>query len=174
MGYGFGINGGGFLMGFVQTLMQGAASQAVPGQTQAQALNQLLNLATGTGVTQMLHELLLRMFTAAPLGHMVWTAIAAGAFWRVKQDKPFNVGMLTDKRFLMAFAIPVLMHATWDAPLQLPFLGNEIITGLISWYVLFTLVQQGLQQVKQEQVAQLRGTLAHAEASLHQPAPPVV
>jgi len=161
MGYAFGINGGGFLAGFVQALAQIGTTQAA--QTQAQALN----LAMSTGVVQMLHELLVRMFTAAPLGHMVWTAISAGAFWRVKQDRPFSAGMLGDKHFLMAFAIPVLLHAFWDAPWQLfGGFGNEIIAGLIGWYVLFTLVQQGLQQVKQEQMAQLQGTLANVEATL--------
>jgi RsiW-degrading membrane proteinase PrsW (M82 family) len=161
MGYAFGINGGGFLAGFVQALAQIGTTQAA--QTQAQALN----LAMSTGVVQMLHELLVRMFTAAPLGHMVWTAISAGAFWRVKQDRPFSAGMLGDKHFLMAFAIPVLLHAFWDAPWQLfGGFGNEIIAGLIGWYVLFTLVQQGLQQVKQEQKTNLQGALANVEATL--------
>ncbi len=166
MGYGLGINTGGFLQGFVQTLVHGAAGQAAPGQTQAQALAQLLTLATNTGTFTMLKELLLRMFTAAPMGHMVWTAIAAGAFWRVKRDRPFSASMLTDKRFLMAFLIPVVLHAVWDAPIQLPFLGNEILCALIGWYVLFTLVQQGLKQVKDEQTAHLQSTLATVEATL--------
>jgi len=173
MGYAFGINGGGFLQGFVQTLVQGATAQAGPGQTQAQALAQLLSLATNSGVSTMIQELLLRMFTAAPMGHMVWTAIAAGAFWRVKQDRPFSASMLMDKRFLMAFAIPVALHALWDAPIQLPFLGNEILAALIGWYVLFTLVQQGLQQVKQEQKTQLQTALASVEASMIPPGPAV-
>ena len=121
----------------------------------------------------MIQELLLRMFTAAPMGHMVWTAIAAGAFWRVKQDRPFSASMLMDKRFLMAFAIPVALHALWDAPIQLPFLGNEILAALIGWYVLFMLVQQGLQQVKQEQKAQLQTALATVEASMIPPGPAV-
>lgn len=114
----------------------------------------------------MMGTLLLRMFTAAPLGHMVWTAIAAGAFWRVKQDKPFAVTMLLNRRFWMAFLIPVVMHAGWDAPIQLPLMGNQIVTGVISWYVLFTLVQQGLRQVKQEQMTQLQSALATVEATL--------
>jgi RsiW-degrading membrane proteinase PrsW (M82 family) len=150
MGYGLQS----FLPAFIQGLQQAGTSQA--GQTQA------LSAATAA----MMGELFLRMFTAAPLGHMVWTAISAGALWRVKQDRPFSAGMLLDKRFLMAFAIPVAMHAIWDAPIQLPFLGNEIITGLISWYVLFTLVQQGLQQVKQEQMMHLESTLANVEATM--------
>jgi len=40
-------------------------------------------------------------------------ADAAGAFWRVKQDKPASFSMLTDSRFLLAFLIPVLMHTLW-------------------------------------------------------------
>ncbi|MGA3333228.1 MAG: PrsW family intramembrane metalloprotease [Terracidiphilus sp.] len=150
MGYGLQS----FLPAFIQGLQQAGTSQA--GQ------NQALSAATAA----MMGELFLRMFTAAPLGHMVWTAISAGAFWRVKQDRPFSAGMLLDKHFLMAFAIPVLMHAAWDAPIQLPFLGNEIITGTISWYVLFTLIQQGLKQVKQEQMSHLQSTLANVEATM--------
>ena len=96
-------------------------------------------------------------------------AIAAGAFWRVKGDKPFSVSMLFDHRFLMAFLIPVSMHAIWDAPWQLPFLGNDILTGLISWYVVFGLVQQGLHQVKDEQKTHLQTTLNQVEASLQIP-----
>ena len=56
------------------------------------------------------------------------------------------------------------MHAVWDAPWQLPFEGNQIITGLITWYVVFGLVQQGLRQVKEEQKAHLECTLVNVEA----------
>jgi RsiW-degrading membrane proteinase PrsW (M82 family) len=152
MGYGLQS----FLPAFIQGLQQAGTSQA--GQ------NQALSAATAA----MMGELFLRMFTAAPLGHMVWTAISAGAFWRVKQDRPFSAGMLLDKRFLKLFAVPVVLHAIWDAPIQLPFLGNEIVAGVIGWYVLFTLVQQGLQQVKQEQVMHLQSALANVEATLVQ------
>jgi RsiW-degrading membrane proteinase PrsW (M82 family) len=102
---------------------------------------------------------------------VAWTAIAAGAFWRVKQDKPVNPSMFLDSRFLKAFLIPVSMHALWDAPafMQLPFLGNSIITGVISWYVVFGLVQQGLRQVRDEQRGHLQQTLQTVEASM-QPA----
>src|ERR1039457_5912959 len=118
----------------------------------------------GAGVSSMLSLLSLRGIEA-PLGHVAWTAIAGGAFWRVKRNRPFSPTMLFDIRFLKAFLIPVSMHAIWDAPLQLPFSGNQIITGLISWYVVFSLVQQGLRQVQEEQKTQLQSTLATVEAS---------
>ncbi len=41
-----------------------------------------------------------------------------------------------------------------------------VVTGLITWYVLFGLVQQGLQQVREEQMTHLQGALAHVEATL--------
>ena len=129
---------------------------------------QLTAAGTQAGVSQMLSILLLRG-VLAPLGHVAWTAIAAGAFWRVKGDKPFSVSMLFDHRFLRAFLIPVALHAIWDAPWQLPFLGNDILTGLVSWYVVFGLVQQGLHQVKDEQKTHLQTTLDKVEASLQAP-----
>ena len=142
----------------------------LPGLLQGLVAGQNSTLATHTGVVGMLHILLLRGFLA-PLGHVAWTAIAAGAFWRVKQDKPVSINMLFDARFLKAFLIPVSMHALWDAPafMQLPFLGNDIITGLISWYVVFGLVQQGLRQVQDEQRTHLQQTLQTVEASMQPP-----
>lgn len=142
--------------GFLPGLLQGL----IGGQTQT--------VATHQGVVAMLQILRLRGILA-PLGHVAWTAIAAGAFWRVKKDRPVSPAMLGDIHFLKAFAIPVALHAIWDAPWQLPFFGNDIITGIITWYVVFGLVQQGLRQVKDEQRAHLQTSLARVEASM-QPA----
>ena len=126
---------------------------------------QLSAAATQAGVSQMLSILLLRG-VLAPLGHVAWTAIAAGALWRVKGDKPFSPMMMLDGHFLKAFLIPVALHAIWDAPFQLPLMGNQLLTGLVSWYVVFGLVQQGLHQVKGEQQAHLQATLNQVEASM--------
>jgi RsiW-degrading membrane proteinase PrsW (M82 family) len=108
----------------------------------------------------------------SPFGHIVWTAIAAGAFWRVKGDRTANLTMLLDKRFLRAFIIPVAMHTIWDAGILLPTLSAPVLyclwaaTGLTSYYVLFGMVQQGLHQVRDMQKAKLEHTLVHVEASL--------
>jgi RsiW-degrading membrane proteinase PrsW (M82 family) len=126
---------------------------------------QLSAAATQAGVSQMLSILLLRG-VLAPLGHVAWTAIAAGALWRVKGDRPFSPTMFLDGHFLKAFLIPVSLHAIWDCPWQLPLMGNQLLTGLVSWYVVFGLVQQGLHQVKGEQQAHLQATLNQVEASL--------
>jgi len=143
-------------MGYAfDVLLQGMQQAAQAGSQQVIA----------AGVSAMLGNLLLRGIES-PLGHVAWTAIAAGALWRVKQDRPMSPAMLLDGRFLRAFIIPVSMHALWDCPWQLPFSGNQIITGLITWYVVFGLVQQGLRQVKEEQKTHLESTLAHVEAAM--------
>ncbi len=95
--------------------------------------------------------ILLRAFLA-PFGHVAWTAIAAGAFWRVKGGEGLKPGMLFDKRFLKAFLIPVVLHALWDFP-YIPgiFFIKYIVIGVVTWYVVFGLVQEGLKQVRGEQ-----------------------
>ena len=49
-----------------------------------------------------------------------------------------------------------------------------LLTGLVSWYVVFGLVQQGLHQVKGEQQAHLQATLNQVEASMQAQAAAVV
>jgi RsiW-degrading membrane proteinase PrsW (M82 family) len=106
----------------------------------------------------------------SPFGHPMFTAISAGALFRVKGDRTFNLGMLADGRFLRAFLIPVVLHEIWDSPLAagnsnviVQYVG-EIAVALVGWYVVFTMIQQGLHQVRDMQKAQLQHTLAHVEA----------
>jgi RsiW-degrading membrane proteinase PrsW (M82 family) len=153
---GYALNEG-FIQGLLQGVVQGGSLEP-----------KVMAAATHIGVSAMLQVLRLRG-VLAPLGHVAWTALAAGAFWRVKMDKPMSAAMLFDSRFLKAFMIPVVLHAIWDAPWQLPFWGNQILTGIVTWYVVFGLVQQGLRQVKDEQRTHLQSTLENVEASLQPP-----
>src|SRR5580698_951935 len=97
----------------------------------------------------------------APFGHVAWTAIAAGALWRVKGANPFSMKMLIEPSFLRTFSIPVVLHMLWDTDL---IQGRDAITrnallvllGFIAWYVAFLLVQQGLKQIKDTQLNQTR------------------
>ncbi|HEY6249635.1 MAG TPA: PrsW family glutamic-type intramembrane protease, partial [Candidatus Angelobacter sp.] len=89
----------------------------------------------------------------SPFGHVVWTAIAAGAVWRVKKDGVFELRML-DRTFWKTFLVPVVCHMTWDSPIAMgtqPGILNYLVTlglGALSWFVAFGLVQQGLKQVR--------------------------
>jgi RsiW-degrading membrane proteinase PrsW (M82 family) len=106
--------------------------------------------------SQMTSVIYLRGFLA-PFGHVAWTAIAAAAFWRVRGEAGFQLNMLWDTRFLKAMLIPVALHMVWDFP-YLPsfFFLKYIGLGLVAWYVLFGFVQQGLRQVKKEQLEGLK------------------
>jgi protease PrsW len=180
-GYALFNSGSGFVSVLQTETIQAVAKFAQGQITQAQAIA-AVNQATIDAAKSMVGLLELRG-VLAPFGHVVWTAIAAGAFWRVKQDRPVSLGMLGDKRFLMAFLIPVLMHTLWDLTVTFPKLFNPTtqaqastdgyimdgimaFTAVISWYVLFTMIQQGLNQVRDVKKAQLQATLNHVEATL--------
>jgi RsiW-degrading membrane proteinase PrsW (M82 family) len=90
--------------------------------------------------------------------HMLYTAIAACALWRVKGGQKFKLSMLFDPTFLRTFAVAVGLHMLWNSPF-FEFKGlliwmKWITLGLIGWYVVFALTQQGLRQVKDMQRAQ--------------------
>src|SRR5205085_11498196 len=97
-------------------------------------LNQNFNL---NAMSEVIH---LRAFLT-PFGHVAWTAIAAGALWRAKGDRPLTFATFTDTRFLKAFSIPVVLHMIWDAPIALPFYALQLALGLVGWFVVFGLVQ---------------------------------
>ncbi len=92
--------------------------------------------------------------------HVAWSAIAAGALWRVKGANPFRIGMLFDPRFLRTFFVPVLLHMFWNSPL-LRFQGalgliKPILVACIGWYVVLGLVQEGMRQIRDEQLSRTR------------------
>ncbi len=154
--------------------MQSFYQTLIAGVQQASATTTVIMVLTAA-TKNMVHELTMRG-ALAPFGHVVWCAISAGALWRVKGDRPVSLSMLLDGRFLRAFMIPMVMHDLWDITLSFPNntflnsmagqLGDFALTGAISWYVLFTMVQQGLHQVRDMKKAQLEHTVAHVEATL--------
>ena len=82
----------------------------------------------------------------SPFGHIAWTAIAAGALWRVSYANSFNLQALRDPRFLKLFALPVILHAFWDLPIHVPFLANFAVLGVIAVVAVLSLLQSGLRQ----------------------------
>ncbi|HLW75516.1 MAG TPA: PrsW family glutamic-type intramembrane protease, partial [Bryobacteraceae bacterium] len=104
----------------------------------------------------------------APFGHVTWTAITAGALWRVKGGNPFKLRMLVNGSFLRTFSVPVILHMTWDSDLidKFGIVTHYLIIaglGVIGWYVVFLLVQQGLRQIKDAQLAHTRSELTKTQ-----------
>jgi RsiW-degrading membrane proteinase PrsW (M82 family) len=182
------LGSGGFLSVNVLPELSKASVDMANASSQAGFLyaQKELQQAYSDALTAMISSLKSRGLLS-PFGHPVWTAISAGALWRVKKDKPINLSMLMDTRFLKAFAIPVVLHSLWDVTVTFPHLfspttqaeantdqyfiyGLYAILAVIAWYVLFGLIQQGLRQVKEEQKEHLQTTLANVEAAMASPA----
>jgi RsiW-degrading membrane proteinase PrsW (M82 family) len=103
----------------------------------------------------------------APFGHVAWTAIAAGALWRVKKDQPLALRMFIDPQFLKALLIPMALHTLWDTSLPGGYPVSVVkwaVLGTIAWYVVFAMAQQGLRQVKAEQLRAAQITLQSMQA----------
>lgn len=110
-----------------------------------------------------------------PFGHVPWTAFAAGALWRVKGERPFSLTMLGNFSFLKAFSIPVALHMLWNAPLTRSNGAAMLICatlGVIGWYVVFGLAQQGLRQVRDEQRSVARRQIETTRMSMRLSIPP--
>ena len=90
----------------------------------------------------------------APFGHVAWTGITAGLLWRARAHKPSMADAFADGKFVRGFLLVVLLHATWNFTagfgliLGLPFMA---LVGVVSWYLVFGIVQQGLRQVRAAQ-----------------------
>ncbi len=100
-----------------------------------------------------------------PFGHIVWTAITAGAYWlalkhriadgrRSYSDTGIDWGALADIRFLRIACIPVILHLVWNTPWLATYgLLRFLLLGIIAWGVALRLVQAGLHQIREEKTS---------------------
>ena len=105
----------------------------------------------------------------APGGHVVWTAITAGAYWlvlsqkirqgvRAAEDRSVDFSVFVDTGFLKFAVIPVGLHMLWNSQIGADYgLYKYLVLGLIAWAVLLRLVQSGINQVKEEKLKALQG-----------------
>ena len=109
------------------------------------------NLGVLQGADIMLDVVIVRGILS-PLGHIVWSAIAGCALWRVINGKEFKWRMLCDERFIRLLLVPVFLHMVWNSPLQLPLYGTYLLVGVVGWFVCLSLVQEGLHEIAAEQL----------------------
>lgn len=102
-------------------------------------------------------NLILMRGALSPFAHVVWSAIAGAALWRVKRGRPFAFGMLSQGRFLRLFLVPVVFHMVWNSHWELPFYGKYLILGALAWIVVLSLLQEGLREIREEQTKSRRG-----------------
>ena len=123
----------------------------------------LLNLYS-EGLDACVHNLVVRG-VLAPFGHVVWTAIAGAALWRVKGEGRFHPQMLLDARFLRIAWVPMVLHMIWNWPIITRIVASGAkasspleyvkyaILGVIAWAVAFSLVYEGLCEVAGEKAS---------------------
>ncbi|HEX2806423.1 MAG TPA: PrsW family glutamic-type intramembrane protease [Kineosporiaceae bacterium] len=96
----------------------------------------------------------------APFGHVVWTALTAGALWRVKLDQRLVPRMLVHRRVLRMAVVVMALHAIWDfGYLDPPFLIKYLVLGAVAWLLAFGMLEAGLKQIKAAQVSAREGRL---------------
>lgn len=101
------------------------------------------------------------MFTRAllaPFMHVIWTAAAGAALWRVRGNRAFSFELLLNWQFLRVLLMVTVIHAVWNSPLVVPFVGdpwNGILKcvglGVIGWVLILLLIQNGLAQIRNDQ-----------------------
>ena len=87
----------------------------------------------------------------SPFAHVIWTAIAAGAFWRVKKSGGFEFNMLLKEKFLRPMIFVMALHFLWNSPIpsMLPFFLGYILLGIIGWILVLGLVFGGIKEIQQ-------------------------
>lgn len=91
----------------------------------------------------------------SPFGHIVWTAITAGALWRAMAQDRFSIDKLLQSRFLRIAIVPVILHMFWNSSLMTSS-GNMLylkvgLCGVVGWLLVLLLVNEGINQVRDQQ-----------------------
>ena len=83
----------------------------------------------------------------APGGHVAWAAITGAALIVAKGVGPLTADVFGKTRFWKLFAIPVVLHGLWDAPIFNGYVKLTMLTVLV-WIVVLILINMGLDEVK--------------------------
>lgn len=92
----------------------------------------------------------------SPFGHIVWTSITAGALWRVRDGEPLRLEHLKDQRFWRVLVLAIGLHTIWNSPIPNLLYLKFVLLGALAWLVCFSLLQEGIGQIR---------TLQRAEAT---------
>jgi len=105
------------------------------------------------GTDAMTQNLIVRGFLS-PFAHVVWTAIAAGALWRVSRGGPLTTASFLNWRFASPFLVVVALHFTWNSSFLdgIPFFGKYLLLGGIAWVVVLGLLFGGFREVSKGEV----------------------
>lgn len=83
----------------------------------------------------------------APGGHVAWAAISGAALIIAKGSDALSTSVFSKSRFWKIFAVPVVLHGLWDAPIFSGYV-KYIALIIIVWVIVLILVNMGLDEVK--------------------------
>jgi len=95
----------------------------------------------------------------SPFAHIVWTAVAGAALWRVMRGNSFHFGLCRPTESYMPFGLVVVCHFVLNLDFEIPFYGKYLVCGFVSWVAALNLFNLGIQEIREEQldVRGLRG-----------------
>lgn len=100
-----------------------------------------------------MHGCILFRGFCSPFMHILWTAVASAALWRIQRSLHFSGSACLNKAFLRLFCVPVALHMIWNANLEsaeflgIFAIGIAVAVAVVGWWVLLALVQEGLGDV---------------------------
>ena len=94
---------------------------------------------------------LLQRGLGSPFMHVTWSAMLGAALWRVRGAGPVRFGSFFEQRFYGVLMLVIALHTAWNVIGDALGIFKPILLGLIAWYVTLGLVQQGLQEIRDEQ-----------------------
>jgi len=95
----------------------------------------------------------------SPFAHIVWTAVAGAALWRVMRGNSFHLGLCRPTESYMPFGLVVVCHFVLNLDFEISFYGKYLVCGFVSWVAALNLFNLGIQEIREEQldVRGLRG-----------------
>jgi len=85
----------------------------------------------------------------SPFSHVVWSAMAAGAFWLAFRDNHNFFKSIFSARFGSLFILSLVFHFCWNLNLDWPLwatIMKNLCLGVLSWAVILRMVQTGLSE----------------------------
>ncbi len=85
----------------------------------------------------------------SPFSHVVWSAMAAGAFWLALRERRQFLKSIFSARFGSLFMLSLVFHFCWNLDLDWPLWAiiiKSLILGAASWAVILRMVQTGLAE----------------------------
>ena len=106
------------------------------------------NAALQFAVGQSLNVAVVRGLTSLG-GHVVWSAITCAGFVAAMSETKSMSEAAFSKRTLTFLVAAMILHALWDAPINVLGVVRYVVLIVIAWFIVLNLISAGLRQIQQ-------------------------